>query len=111
MSLASLYNIPYDDITNWRWSFSNQDQHWRETEAIQRIFNINLQAYILDPIAVNDFGAWLYRHQAWHNQTNAVLGIIGNDLTGLDITDKSQLANWISLHGDEHRQAAELLKI
>lgn len=111
MALATLFNIPGAEDTLLQFSFANQDEHFKITSKINDVFDLNTTNYPLDPIPLHDFGAWLYTHQQAHNTMNAVLGIIGNDLTGLDLKDRAQVAAWIWLHANEHVQAANILRL
>ena len=107
--LANLYNIPTTEKGFLEFSFANVDEHRKALSAIRSIYTITLQEYIIDPIPMFDFPAWAYRHQQMHNQQNQVLGIAGNDLTSVDFTKPDQLSSWISLHAQEHYQAASIL--
>lgn len=111
MTLANLSNIPNDLNTLAIWTFSNQDEHLKIAAAIRRIFNVRVQAYILDPMPLHDRGAWLYNHQQAHNQQNAILGIAGNDLTQVDFDDPAQVASWVDQHNTEHILAAQILRL
>lgn len=115
MTLATLFNIPSDPFAFQQFSFSNAEHHVLIANAIQTLYNQATPAYILDPIPVLDSqggaGVWLYNHQAVHNFQNAVLGIAGNDLTGVDWQKPDEVADWINLHAEEHRTAATRLGI
>ncbi len=109
MALANLANIPAKDVDFSVFSFHNQDEHRRIVDAIQAQKNTQLTLYPLDPLPVRDLAEWAIIHQAAHNDFNAVLGRNGVDLTAVDLHDPGQLASWIRLHFEEHRQAAQLL--
>lgn len=109
--LASLYNIPQDTNGFNQFSFANVDQHRKIISAIRSKIGTQLTEYIIDPIPLFDFPTWAYNHQLMHNAQNAVLGIVGNDLTTVDFSKPEQVANWISLHAFEHYQAAGILGI
>ena len=111
MALATLLNIPGEERGMLDFSFANQDEHFKIAERVRAIFDVSLLVQPLDPLRIDDLSGWLYRHQQMHNQQNAVLGIRGNDLTGLDPQDKAQLAGWIWLHFSEHQQAANVLRL
>lgn len=85
-------------------ALANQAAHFAVSDAIQKKYNIVVQGFVLDPPPAVDWTGWLLNHQAWHNQINGVLGTPGNDLTILDLAKEDELANWIFLHGSEHRQ-------
>ena len=110
MSLASLYNLSNDPIVMSRWSFNNADGHTRINQRIHDLFNINLTYFVLDPITAQR-DQFLQSHQQAHNEINAVLGIVGNDLTDVNFDNPSQLRAWIFLHYQEHQQANLKLRI
>lgn len=109
--LASLYNVPVDDIGFLEFSFANVDEHRKILQKLRLSYGIRLTEYIIDPIPMFDFPTWARRHQQMHNQQNAVLGITGNDLSTIDLNRKDQLAAWINLHAQEHYQAANILRL
>lgn len=111
MSIANLYNSPLDERALTQFSFSNQDEHFKIAAKIYRVFGINPQLYPLDPIPVFDMGAWLHTHQQAHNQQNQILGIVGNDLTGLNFRRRDQIAAWTNIHAQEHYLAAQILNL
>lgn len=110
MSLASLYNIPRDRIGLNRFSFVNQDQHAQIRDRLAAA-GLVLPFFVIDPIPDGAIGVWAYNHQEMHNAQNAALGILGSDLTDIDINKADQLAAWISIHASEHYQAAQILGI
>ena len=111
MSLAVLFNIPESAEDFLTFSFHNQDQHALIVRAVFTNRGIRLPLYLMDPIPPSDPGDWLRTHQQAHNDFNGVLGIDGVDLTSVDFNDPEQLASWSRLHGEEHRQAADILRI
>jgi hypothetical protein len=106
MPIASLYNIPETDETLLQWSFAHMDHHRTTIEAIQRQKNINLPLYPLDPMNLQDMGTWGYQHQTMHNDANAALGVVGQDLVDVDWQNAEQRAVWIMLQAQEHFQWA-----
>jgi hypothetical protein len=111
MSLANLYNTPESDEHFLVWSFSNQDQHNQIARALAARKSVNIPDFPLDPIPMNDVSGWARQHQAAHNNFTQALGIGGVDLTDVNLKDPGELAAWIRLHAEEHRQAAQILGI
>lgn len=111
MSVANLFNVPGNDEALLQFSFANAAEHHKIVQSLFDDLGIHVESFILDPLPINDPGAWLYQHQQAHNVQNAALGIAGNDLTSVDLKDKGQLAAWIILHGREHREASQLLNL
>lgn len=108
MSLANLLNVPSDPAGWSYFSFSNQDQH-RQIAAGLLAKGTRVQDYQLDPIPLQDMGAWARTHQQSHNEFTQILGITGADLSSVDFTKPEQVASWIRLHWSEHQQAATML--
>lgn len=109
MPVADLYNVPSDEPGFLRFTFHNMDQHRLIVAAIAAQKNIALPLYALDPVAPSNISEFLAIHQQAHNDFTGVLGIAGVDLTSVDFKDPEQLASWSRLHGEEHRQAANIL--
>lgn len=106
--LAGIYNVPDDPKTLAVWSFNHASHHQQINAAIFSQYGIALPGYVLDPFVPGDT-SWIYSHQTMHNNQDAVLGIEGYDLTDVDFNDQGQLAGWIFLVADEHRQASAIL--
>lgn len=111
MALVGLLNLPRTDREWSKWSFSNADGHTRIIEAILTQRSVQLDTYILDPIAQFDRDNWLRRHQTVHNDMNEILGIAGNDLSDVDFKNVKELQAWVNLHAQEHIQANALLGV
>jgi hypothetical protein len=109
--LASLYNVPTTDEERASWSFAHMAHHRDIAEKIYVLLKIALPEYIIDPIDPNDTGQWEYQHQLMHDNQNQLLGIDGQDLTGIDWKNQNELAAWIFLNGSEHFQASNVLEI
>ncbi len=109
--IASLYNVPLSDTDRADWSFAHMAHHRDINEKIYVLLKLALPEYILDPIDINDTGTWEYQHQLMHDVQNQVLGIEGQDLTGVDWKDQNILAAWIFLNASEHYQASNELEI
>ena len=111
MALALICEQPETPV-DWRaWSFAHMAHHRDVFRAIYQRDSVSLTLYLLDPIIEDNLGNWLYQHQTMHQQMDALLGIAGYDLLGLDWEDPDALAEWISLNGDEHYQAAAILGV
>lgn len=109
--LASLYNVPSTDQERSQWAFAHMAHHRDISRKIYELLAIALPEFVLDPINIEDSGTWEYQHQQMHNDQNAILGIAGFDLTGLDWKNTNELAGWIYLDALEHKQAADILEI
>ena len=109
--LANLYNVPGTDSERAQWSFSHMAHHRDINQQIYNLLKIALPEYILDPIDPNNTGQWEDQHQIMHDTQNQLLGIQGQDLTGVDWHDPRILAGWIFLNSNEHYQAAQILRI
>lgn len=111
MSLANLLNVfdtqPELDV----FSFSNQDQHRQIVDQLQLQKGLAVTLYPLDPVPTSDLASWARSHQQAHFDFTQALGIAAVDLTDVNFDDKAQLAAWLRLHFDEHRQAADILGI
>jgi hypothetical protein len=109
--LANLYNVPGTDVERAQWAFSHMAHHRDIALRIYTLLKIALPEYILDPIDPNDVGQWEEQHQTMHDNQNQILGIQGQDLTGIDWKNSNLMAAWIQLNGSEHFQAADILEI
>lgn len=111
MALATLYNIPTDDNEMSVFSFSNQDEHNKIARILTTGYSVTVPSFVLDPMPLDDMGAWLEQHQILHNIMNSVAKGQSNDLTSVDFTDEGQLTEWIWLHAQEHYLAANKLGV
>lgn len=109
--IANLVNVPATEAERSRWAFSHMAHHRDIILAIYNLILVALPEYILDPIDVNDVGQWEYQHQQMHDNQNQLLGISGQDLTGVDWKNERLLAAWIQLNYNEHLQASDILEI
>ena len=109
--LANLYNVPTSDSERAQWSFSHMAHHRDINAKIYLLLKIALPEYILDPVNLDDTGTWEDQHQLMHDTQNQLLGINGQDLTGIDWKNQNLLAAWIFLNASEHFQASEILEI
>ncbi len=109
--LADLYNVPSTDEERAQWAFAHMAHHRDIAARIYLLVKVALPEYILDPVNPEDAGDWEYQHQIMHDNQNALLGISGQDLTGIDWKDPRLLAGWIFLNSSEHYQASNILGI
>ncbi len=109
--LANLSNVPGTDAERAQWAFAHMAHHRDINHAIYNLLKIALPEFPLDPIDVNDTGTWEYQHQVAHDNFNLILGIDGQDLTGVDWKDTNLLAGWVFLNSNEHKQASDILEI
>lgn len=125
-SLASLWNYPSTPELLAAWTFNHAAVHADINRFIALQYNeagqpispgetgLVLPIYLLDPLDLNDANAaatWAYQHQIMHNAQNAVLGIAGQDLLGIQWDDLEAMADWLQTHAYEHTQAAQILRI
>ncbi len=102
----SLANIVYPPPTSqgWNeWLFYHQQDHLQIVQQIQRVKNIILPSYVIDPMDDRDFQGWAERHQNFHNDMNGILGLNGVDLQQVDFSDKQARQEWMWLNFSEHR--------
>lgn len=109
--LADLYNVPSNDEERAQWSFAHMAHHRDINRRIYELVKIALPEYIIDPVNPSDSGEWEYQHQLMHDNQNGILGIEGQDLTGIDWKDQRTLASWIFLNSNEHYQASAILEV
>lgn len=109
--LADLYNVPSTDQERSQWAFAHMAHHRDINVKIYLLIKLALPEYVLEPIDVNDTGTWEYQHQLMHDDFNQILGIQGQDLTGIDWKDQNLLAGWVFLNSSEHYQASVILEI
>jgi hypothetical protein len=109
--LANLFNVPSTDEERAQWSFAHMAHHRDINQQIYTLIKVALPEYILDPVDPSDTSQWEYQHQLMHDNQNQLLGISGQDLTGVDWNDQRLLAGWIWLNANEHYQAAAELEI
>lgn len=109
--LADLVNVPSTDEERAQWAFAHMAHHRDISFEIYNLIKVALPEFILDPINVDDTGQWEYQHQQLHDDQNQLLGITGQDLTGIDWKDQRLLVGWIQLNFNEHLQASDILGI
>lgn len=88
-------------------------QHLAAHQAIINAAFTELQAaltlYPIYPFDKRTSLVWLENHQQMHDDQNALLNIIGNDLSSVDFDKKKELEAWMYLHWTEHQAAASTL--
>jgi hypothetical protein len=109
--IANLSNVPTNDEERAQWSFSHMAHHRDISRRIYELVKVALPEYILDPVNPDDTGDWEYQHQLMHDNMNSLLGIVGQDLTGIDWKDQRILTAWVFLNANEHMQASNILEI
>ena len=110
-SVASLFNVPGTLEEFNMWSFAHAAHHIDINAAIIKLGGTTVQAFVLDPINLDDLQGWLDQHQWMHQQMDAQLGISGYNLSDANWQNQDEFAGWITLHANEHYQIANLLKI
>jgi hypothetical protein len=107
MAVADLFNVPETGAQMAQWSFIHMAHHREINAAILESHGVALPEYILDPISLADPQAFLNQHQTMHNNTDAVLGISGYDLTDVDWSDPGNRSGWIFLNATLHVAEAD----
>lgn len=114
MSVAALYNVPTTREQLDMWAFAHMAHHRDIVRVIYELSSIALPEYVLDPVLPQGGPTsydWERLHQTMHAQMDALLGIEGYNLLGVNWNDENQLAAWIQLNADEHFQAGNLLRL
>ncbi len=109
--LAGIFNVPTTDEERAQWAFTHAAHHRDINARIYLLIKVALPEYILDPVNPDNAGEWEYQHQLMHDDQNTILGIQGQDLTGINWKDQNLLAAWIWLNANEHVQASDILEI
>ena len=110
MSVASLFNVPTTPEEFSRWAFEHAAHHREEVMALNAELATSLPMYVLDPVPA-EFDTFLLQHQIMHNNTEAVTGVGGYDLTSVDFSDPEQLQGWIYLNAELHYNEANALGV
>lgn len=111
MSIAGLFNVPRTPEELNQWSFAHAANHRDIIRVIYELAAIALPEYLLDPLDPTNPGVWERQHQTMHQEMNALLGLEGFDLLGIDWDDQNKLAAWIQLNAVEHRAASDFLRL
>jgi hypothetical protein len=100
-----------DQRSRETWALNHAADHQEIQQAIQRQGGPNLQIWELYPVNFRDWDAFALRHQSAHNSMNAVFGMEGSDLMGVDFNDPKSSEEWHALHFKEHDAARTKLRI
>ena len=109
--VAALFNVPGTNAELSTWASAHASHHRDIIRRIYELTGVNLPQWVLDPINPSDTGVWENQHQQMHQIMDAVLGIDGFDLTSVDFKNQEALSGWITMHSNEHFQAANILEI
>lgn len=109
MSLANLVAPPPTDRGFQEWLFYHQQDHLQIVQQIQIVKGIILPSYVIDPMDPVDFKGWAQRHQNYHNDMNAILGLDGFDLQEVDFNDDQAKQDWMWQNFSEHRDVHKAL--
>ena len=109
--VAGIYNVPSTQDELNTWSATHATHHLLIIETIQRLLNIQLTQYVLDPVNLADPEGWLLQHQQMHADMDTLLGISGYNLLDVNLQDQNEFAGWIFLNAQEHYEAANILEI
>lgn len=111
MSIAAIFNVPRTENELNQWAFAHMASHRDIIRVTYQVFATALPEYLLDPINPEEPGVWERQHQQMHQQMNALLGLAGFNLLGLDWNDQNKLAAWIQINAVEHRAVSNLLRL
>lgn len=105
MPILSLFAVPQNEGDLQRLAFCNYDHHIQVSNWIKANRDLSIEHYVLYPFPpLDNLGAWVINHQAWHTQIDAALGISGYNLLDVDWQNRDALQAFSFLHGQEHRQ-------
>lgn len=109
MSLASVL-YPSPTRQGWKeWSWANFQHHLAIDTGLLQVAGYQYNPYRLWPVDEHDFRGFLEQHNQSHQVFNSVLGINGQDLSELDLEDKTMRDSWFFSHYTQHQAAAQLL--
>ena len=116
MGLPNLLGAPPHDHPGYWDEF--WFQNWVDHQEIQEKFthaddlgNPNLNLYVIIPWVANDVNRILLQHQQMHNDMNAFVGAVSQDLTSLNFKDPESVQEWVYNHYQEHLAAHTFLDI
>lgn len=111
MSLAAVL-YPSPTTKGWaEWSWHNYQHHQAIDTAMEQVRGIKPASYRLWPVDEHNFQDWLEQHQQSHSLFTQVLGISGQDLSELDLKDKTKREAWMFQHFIQHQAAAQTLAL
>ena len=111
MGLPNLVYPPPGDAGWQEYWFQHFQDHLEIMQGIQEQQNVKLTEYSIDPWTDADKDGILGRHQQYHDDMNARLGLSGSDLSELSFKSEDQLKQWVYLNYQEHRNARSTLGI
>lgn len=90
--------------------WANYQHHLAIIEAVRQTKGVRLQLFQIFPApqAGQTMTTWERQHQRQHDTMNALLGIPGVDLTGLDLKDRTKADAWFFTHFLQHQAAGKL---
>lgn len=89
--------------------FANFEHHQSIISAIKDTRGVVLEMFQIYPVVSDgDLTTWARQHQRQHDTMNALLGIPGVDLTGIDLKDKKAFDSWAYQHFQQHQAAGQL---
>jgi hypothetical protein len=103
MSLATLFNVPRTPNEIEYFLQANEALHYQVIAAVKAQLGVSLIILPLRPVAREDLAGFLTRHAVLHQETNDALKLGSNDLQITEFAG-DEFANFIYLHGQEHRQ-------
>jgi hypothetical protein len=112
--LPFLFSVPDDDRGWDTFKLQHFEDHQEILTKIQKKFNVQLVVRPLYPIDYQDQKAaenWLDLHQQTHNDANAVLGTVGQDLGSVDFSKPREVQAWLFLNAQEHQNMRQALGI
>ena len=102
MGIATLLSTPTTDDEWAVWSFSHMAHHRLVNGAVYDSSGQNQDLFVLDPMTLDNLGAWTEQHPQMHAAQDAVLGIQGFDISFLDPRDAQSVAVFISQNYELH---------
>lgn len=112
--LPFLFDVPNDNRGWDTFQLQHHEDHLEIIGKIQKQFNVQLVIRPLYPINMADKQAvlnWLDLHQQTHNDMDAVLGVVGNDLSSVDFDKPNEVKAWLWLNAQEHQNVRQKLGI
>lgn len=110
-AIAALFNVPEGREELDTWASAHARHHVDINRYIYQRTGLSLPEFVLEPIDPNNIAGWDEHHVIMHQNQDALLGIDGYDLSGVDFNDLDNLTAWIQLNAVEHREAEDILQI
>ena len=111
--MASLAQVIYPPPTSrgWdEWCFWHAQHHEAIERSMAQVLGVQPIVYQLYPFFQNDIQNWLLTHASAHSRFGSLLQINTQDLSNLDLNNKSQKDDWLNLNYLEHLAAAQRLR-